>query len=412
MNNDKKQELFSFEKLSVQPSILRILKQLNFTQPTPIQEKSIPLSISGKDIIGIAQTGTGKTLAFVVPMIQKILQGKSRGLILAPTRELAMQANESIRNIGGALGVKTAVLIGGEPKYSQIRALKNGPHLIIATPGRLMDHYKSKNLILGNVNIVTLDEADQMFDMGFAPQIKEILNLTSQKRQTLLFSATMPPAILQLVKQHMLYPVRIGVAPSGTPAKDISQEIIVTRNDDKLNQLGKILTEYHGPVLVFARTKHSVKNLFYKIHDMGHSIAEIHSNRTLHQRMHALRGFKSGKFRILVATDIAARGIDVKDIELVLNYDLPDCAEDYVHRIGRTGRAGKEGQAISLATPNQKWNIEQIEKLIKRNIPLTEIEKIQHSNGSNHNGKFNKFNRRHKRNFARRHKNNRFYSNK
>lgn len=415
MNNGNQPKLLSFKELGIHPEILSVLQSLEFKEPTPIQAQAIPDAIAGKDIIGIAQTGTGKTLAFAIPMIQKLLQDRSRGLILAPTRELAMQINDSIKIVGRLFGIRTAVLIGGEAKFSQIRALKNSPNIIIATPGRLMDHYRSKTLKLDNISFVTLDEADQMFDMGFAPKIKEILEMIPRNRQTLLFSATMPASILQLVKQYMASPIRIEVAPSGTPAKDITQEIIVTRTEDKVNQLEKILVKYNGTVLVFVRTKHGAKNLFYKIRDLGHTVAEIHSNRTLSQRMHALHGFKSGKFRVLVATDIAARGIDVKEIELVLNYDLPDCAEDYVHRIGRTGRAGKEGQAISLATPGQKWNIEKIEQLIKRTIPLTEIEKMYPSNGDSNNGKrFNKFgNGRNKRNFTRRNRNNnRFYSNR
>lgn len=372
-----------FFGLGIAPKILKILEQLKFTTPTPIQLKSIPITVEGKDIVGIAQTGTGKTLAFGVPMIQRLAQFKGRGLVLLPTRELAIQVDESLRAIGQKLGLRTAVLIGGESKGKQIGSLKRNPHIIIATPGRLNDMLGAKLVNLKDVRILVLDEADMMFDMGFAPQIEQVLKHVPAERQTMLFSATMPPAILNIIAKHMALPISIEVAPAGTPAELVNQEMIVVKNEEKLDLLEKTLADSFGSVLIFSRTKHNAKKLCRKINQFGHKAAEIHSDRSLAQRKEALSGFKNGRFRILVATDIAARGIDVQGIELVINYDLPDNSEDYVHRIGRTGRAGKTGRAISFVQPTQIREIREIERLIKKNIPVKntvpEVEKqIKH----------------------------------
>jgi ATP-dependent RNA helicase RhlE len=365
-----------FYGLGIAPKLLEILEQLRFTTPTPIQIQSIPVINEGKDMVGIAQTGTGKTLAFGVPMIQRLAELKGKGLILLPTRELAQQVEDHLKQIGQRLGLRTAVLIGGEPIRGQLRSLRAKPHILIATPGRLVDHLKHNYVSLADVKVLVFDEADMMFDMGFAPQIKEVLFYAPKNRQTLLFSATMPPEIMQIATEHMSMPVRIEVAPAGTAAENVIQEMIILKREDKLSQLEKILKEYAGTVLVFARTKYGVKDLCYKIKQMDQKSAEIHSNRSLAQRREALAGFKNGRYRILVATDIAARGIDVKGIELVLNYDLPDNSEDYVHRIGRTGRAGKAGRAVSFATPSQLMDIKKIERLIKQEIPLTKLTNI------------------------------------
>lgn len=380
MTNNKEKKSLDFYGLGIAPKFLEILKKLNFTVPTPIQLKSIPVAIEGKDIVGIAQTGTGKTLAFGIPMIQRLAQNKGKGLILLPTRELAFQVEEHLKMIGGKLGLKTAVLVGGEPINKQFKKLRNQPHVIIATPGRLIDHLKRSSIKLGSINILILDEADLMFDMGFAPQIEEILKTVPKKRQTMLFSATMDPKVMKIAAKHMALPIRIEVAPSGTVAEKVIHEMIIIKKEEKLPQLEKILKEYSGSVLIFVRTKHGVKNLNKKIKQLGHSSAEIHSNRSLGQRREALSSFKNGRIRVLVATDIAARGIDVKGIELVLNYDLPDNLQDYVHRIGRTGRAGKAGRAVSFAQPNQINDIKKIEQIIKQNIPLTQLAKIKFGN--------------------------------
>jgi ATP-dependent RNA helicase RhlE len=373
INEETKQEKLDFYSLGINSKLLAILEELKFTTPTPIQFKSIPVTIDGKDIVGIAQTGTGKTLAFGIPLLQRMSEQAGKALVILPTRELAVQVNDSLGKIGYRMGIKTAVLIGGEPARKQLEALRRGPQIIIATPGRLNDHLKNKALHLDDIKILVFDEADMMFDMGFAPQIENILRTVPKERQTMLFSATMPPAIMKIIQQHMALPVRIEVAPAGTPAENVVQEMIMLKADDKFSQLEKILNEYAGSILVFSRTKHNAKKICQNIVQLGHKAVEIHSNRSLGQRREALSGFKNGRYRVLVATDIAARGIDVDGIELVLNYDLPDNTEDYVHRIGRTGRAGKFGRAISFALPSQSREIREIERLIKKNIPLSRV---------------------------------------
>lgn len=362
-----------FQNLGIAPKILEILEQLHFKEPTPIQHQAIPVGIEGKDIVGIAQTGTGKTLAFGIPMIQRINIHHGQGLILLPTRELALQAEEMLQKIGKNIGLKTAVLIGGASMYLQVQALRRNPHIIIGTPGRLADHLQQRTLKLNNVKIVVIDEADRMFDVGFAPQINNILKSAPKNRQTMLFSATISPDVIRLAAAHLSIPLRIEVAPSGTAPTKLEQEIFIVQKDQKVQLLEKMLTDYKGTVLVFVRTKHGAKKIAAQVRHMGQGATEIHSNRSLAQRREALDGFKSGKYRVLVATDIAARGIDVVGIELVINYDLPDNSDDYVHRIGRTGRAGYAGRAISFATPEQRGDIRDIERLIRRALPIKSL---------------------------------------
>ncbi len=366
----------TFKELGIAQSILTILERNKFDKPTPIQHQSIPAAITGVDIVGIAQTGTGKTLAFGIPMIQRLGIHKGRGLVILPTRELALQVNETLEKIGKPLGLRTVVLIGGENVSKQVRALQANPHVIIATPGRLVDHLDQKTVNLSAVKVLVLDEADRMFDMGFLPQLNKIFRVLPKERQTLLFSATMPAEIMKIASQHMNAPIRIEVAPQGTSAEKVEQEFFFVRKESKTQLLEKILTQYHGTVLVFSRTKHGAKKICKALMGMGHQSAEIHSNKSLAQRIKALDGFKSGKYRVLVATDIAARGIDVKNIELVINYDLPDQTEDYVHRIGRTGRAGTTGKAISFATPDQKSDVKNIEKLIRKTIQVSALPEL------------------------------------
>ena len=364
-----------FYSLGIAPNILAILDRLGFKIPTPIQEKSIQPAIEGKDMIGIAQTGTGKTLAFAVPMIQVALRGR-RGLVVLPTRELALQVNEVFHKVGFTLGVRTAVLIGGEPISRQTQALRRDPQILICTPGRIIDHLEQKTVSLKSIAVLVLDEADRMLDMGFAPQLKRILAVLPRERQTMLFSATMPQDIVKIAQQHMKFPVRIEIAPSGTPAARITQELFFVEKQDKPRLLEKILTEYRGSALIFSRMKFGAKRIAAHLRALGYSAAELHSNRSLNQRKGALEGFRNGTYRILVATDIAARGIDVKGIELVLNYDLPQSPEDYVHRIGRTGRIGGAGHAISFAMPNEKNDIRDIERLIRRTLPSSVLPEM------------------------------------
>lgn len=363
----------SFNGLGLAPRILEILGHKGFTVPTPIQSQAIPVAVLGKDVMGIAQTGTGKTLAFGLPMLQSIAATKKMGLIVLPTRELALQVNESLDNIGRSFGLKTAVLIGGENMNRQLMALRRQPHIIIATPGRLIDHLEQKTVRLDKVGILVLDEADRMLDMGFAPQLKQIMKTVPHERQTMLFSATMPAEIINIANSYMKLPIRVEVAPSGSTASKVTQEIIFVEKHQKPGQLMKILTEYTGSTLVFTRTKFGAKKIAQLVRNAGHTSSEIHSNRSLNQRIEALEGFKRGKYRVLIATDIAARGIDVTGIELVLNYDLPENPEDYVHRIGRTARAGTEGHAISLATPDQRRDVMDIERLIKKQLPVSKV---------------------------------------
>lgn len=366
----------TFNGLGIAPKILEILDKNKFTSPTPIQLKSIPHGLKGSDIMGIAQTGTGKTMAFGIPMIQRLASEKGLGLVVLPTRELALQVDESLNKIGRSLGLKTAILIGGENMGKQIRQLRSRPHVIIATPGRLIDHLEQKTLSLQTVKVLVLDEADHMLDMGFAPQIKKIMLSVPKERQTMLFSATMPPEIVNIATTFMKLPVRVEVAPAGTAASSVTQELFFVNRDDKITLLEKLLGEYKGSVLVFTRTKFGAKKIAASLRRSGFTSAEIHSNRSLNQRLEALGGFKVGKYRVLVATDIAARGIDVSGIELVVNFDLPEQAEDYVHRIGRTGRASHIGHAISFATPDQRYDVKAIERLIKKPLPISRVPEL------------------------------------
>ena len=362
----------TFSGLGIAPKILEMLARMKFTVPTPIQLKAIPMGVEGKDVMGIAQTGTGKTLAFVIPMVQRLAQGKGIGLILVPTRELAYQVDETVQKIAPSFGIQSAVLIGGASMEEQVRALRRSPRIIVATPGRLIDHVTERHTLkLDGVSVLVLDEADRMFDMGFAPQINQIIRFIPKDRQTMLFSATMPREIMSLTAQHMKLPVHVEVARSGATLDKISQELYIIDRHHKVELLKSVLEQYRGSVLVFSRTKHGARKLVMDLKRIKINAAEIHSDRSLGQRKAALEGFKVGRYRVLVATDIAARGIDVKGIELVVNYDLPDDAENYVHRIGRTGRAGLEGRAISFATPDQFELVGNIQKLIKIDISVT-----------------------------------------
>lgn len=361
----------TFSGLGIAPNLLNVLGRLKFTIPTPIQHKAIPIAIEGKDIMGIAQTGTGKTLAFAIPMIQRLSFIKGRGLILVPTRELALQVDETYQKFRAVIGAGTAVLIGGASMGNQIRMLRRNPRIIIATPGRLIDHLQQRTVRLDDVRILVLDEADRMLDMGFAPQIAKVLEGVPAERQTMLFSATMPPEIMRLASSYMKLPISVEIAKSGTAVETVVQEIFIVRGEDKRLLLEKILYQYHGSVLLFSRTKYGASKIVRAVKELGHSAAEIHSNRTFSQRREALDGFKSGKYRVLVATDIAARGIDVMGIELVINYDLPEDPENYIHRIGRTARMGLEGRAISFAMPDQGSDVKAIERLMRKVLPIS-----------------------------------------
>jgi len=361
----------SFVNLGIAPGFLEALGRMKITIPTPIQNKAIPVAMEGKDVVGIAQSGTGKTIAFGIPMMQRLAQRRGKGLVLAPTRELAVQVGEMLRSLSHAPGMEIAVLIGGAPINKQLNQLNRNPRILVARPGRLMDHVERRRNLLSDVNVVVLDEADRMLDMGFKPQIDRILQQVPRDRQTMLFSATMPSEIAGIARTYMKLPVSVEVAPAGTAAETVVQELFIVMHDSKAQLLRRLLEQYKGSVLLFTRTKAGARKVKIRVQSMGHNSAEIHSNRSLSQRREALEGFKSGKYRVLVATDVAARGIDVKGIELVINYDLPDEAESYVHRIGRTGRAGKPGHAISFAMPDQLQGVRSIERLIRTTLPVS-----------------------------------------
>ena len=363
----------NFYHLGIAPKIIEIINRLKFKTAYPIQYKTIPLALEHKDLIGIAQTGTGKTMSFVIPTVQHLVSHtKECALVLVPTRELALQVNESALTIAKPFGVKTAVLIGGSPMGRQIKSLARKPGIIIATPGRLIDLLERRRIKLNKIGIVILDEADRMLDMGFQPQIEKVLQATPQSRQTLLFSATMPPSIIKMTSAYMNYPVHVEIAPQGSVAEGISHELFIVRKEMKKEILNTLVDQYRGPVLVFCRTKIGTKKLARALRSSGHRAAEIHSDRSLAQRREALEGFKRGRYRILAATDVAARGLDVCGIEVVINFDVPEDSENYVHRIGRTGRAGRTGHAITLATPYQRKDVRNIENIIQMTLPVSE----------------------------------------
>ncbi len=366
-----KETPLTFHDLGITQGILDVIDGMKFTIPTPIQQKAIPLAVEGKDILGLAQTGTGKTLAFGIPMIQRLLAEPGRALILVPTRELALQVDLTLRKLGNPFDIRSVIVIGGMDMEMQAKLLhKKNIRVVIATPGRLMDHLEKKTFDPSDLKMVVLDEADRMLDMGFAPQVERIAKVLPKERQTLLFSATMPEAILKIAALYMKQPVHVEVAPSGAAPEKISQELFIVHSDSKLPLLEKILREYQGSVLIFTRTKAMTWKLTEALRLKGHKINELHSDRTAGQRRHALNGFKTGLYRILVATDIAARGIDVEGIELVVNYDLPDETENYIHRIGRTGRAGLQGKAITFATPRESGSVRAVEALMKISLKV------------------------------------------
>ena len=352
-----------FRAFELHPDLVEALLNHNIIEPTPIQEKAIPHALLKKDIIGVAQTGTGKTLAFAVPIAQTLTRGKF-ALILAPTRELAQQIDETFQK----LGLGTVVLIGGAPMGRQVSQLRGRFDVMIATPGRLQDHLNRRTAKLDRVEIVVLDEADRMFDMGFAPAIREILEILPKERQTMLFSATMPAPIVQLSAEFLVDPEHIEIDPGLATPDLVEQEVIRLEHEHKHDVLLDLLRENEGPILVFARTRHGARKVAGFINDHGFAAGEIHAGRSQAQREDAMRNFRSGRTPILVATDIAARGIDVKEISLVINFDMPDQNDDYFHRIGRTGRAGAVGRAVSFVIPKQARQLREIEKKMGKTI--------------------------------------------
>ncbi|HTS80354.1 MAG TPA: DEAD/DEAH box helicase [Myxococcaceae bacterium] len=364
----------SFSSLGLSSESLAALARAGYKVPTPIQARGIPPALEGKDVIGCAATGTGKTAAFVLPIVER-LAGKrgTRALILAPTRELATQIDDHAARFGGARGVRTALLIGGVSIGPQQLALHSRPQLLIATPGRLIDHLESRNVSLTDIEILVLDEADRMLDMGFKPQLNRILAAVPRDRQTLLFSATIGGEVADFARRHLRNPARVEVSRSGTAAPRAEQRVYLVPQMEKTALLLALLAEDDLSTLVFTRTKHRTDKVARMVERAGHRVSRLHSNRSQSQRQHALDGFKDGKFRVLVATDIAARGIDVAEIGHVVNFDLPHVPEDYVHRIGRTARAAASGKASSFCGPEETGQLRDIERLMRQPVPRHEV---------------------------------------
>lgn len=369
----------TFSQLGLRPEVLKILDARSITTPTSIQDQAIPRILEGTDVIGIAQTGTGKTLAYVLPFLQHLLnQQVQQALVMVPTRELATQVTQVCDWFARSFNLKASVVIGGAGMHQQTQRLKQRPHIIIATPGRLLDHVRQRNVDLSKVNYLVLDEADRMFDMGFAPQMKQILKFlpSGEKRQTVLCSATMPDAIASLIRQYMHQPLRIEIAAPGLTIKEISQEVVVINHMHKKQALLTVLKTIQGSAIIFTRTKHLASRLVKDMRDAGYRAEELHSNRSQSQREKAVAAIQSKKSQFLVATDIAGRGIDIPHITIVINYDLPENPEDYVHRIGRTGRAGRSGKAISFVSSDQGQQLHRIQKLIQLQIPQISLETV------------------------------------
>ncbi len=366
-----------FEELGLIDPILKALKGLNYEQPTEIQEKGIPLVLNRKDVLGCAQTGTGKTAAFAIPIIQlieKIERNKSgrpalRALIVTPTRELAIQIGENIEQYSKYTSVKHAVIFGGVKQGAQVRALNEGVHIMVATPGRLLDLESQGIIDLSTIKMFVLDEADRMLDMGFIHDIKKLLKVLPEKKQSLFFSATMPDNIVKLSNQILHKPVSVTVARVSSAAETIQQYLYYTNRTDKIKVLLHILKNPEiDQVLVFHRTKHGADRLCRDLRKRNISCQAIHGDKAQNQRQKALKQFKEGKIRLLVATDIAARGIDIEKMEYVINYNVPNEPETYVHRIGRTGRAGENGVAITISEPEENAFVKDVERLIKKKI--------------------------------------------
>ena len=365
-----------FTDLQLIEPILKALKKEGYEKPTPIQEKAIPSILEGRDLLGTAQTGTGKTAAFAIPMLQNLSKNNNnhrhiKALILTPTRELAIQIEESFKSYGANLPLRTKVIFGGVKQGSQEQAIKRGVDILVATPGRLLDFISQGIVKLNNLEIFVLDEADRMLDMGFVHDVKRIIKYLPQKRQTLFFSATFPSEIESLSNSILNNPVKVEVAPVSSTADTINQKVYYVKKDDKINLLTHVLAEdISESVLVFARTKHGSDKIVRQLQKSNISAEAIHGNKSQNARQNALSNFKSGKTRILVATDIAARGIDIDELKHVINYELSDVSETYVHRIGRTGRAGASGSSISFVDELDLLNLKNTEKLIGKKIPV------------------------------------------
>ncbi len=365
----------TFTDLQLCAPLEKAVRNAGYVTPTPIQQQAIPVVMTGRDVFGIAQTGTGKTAAFGLPILHRLftegpVKFGPRVLILAPTRELAIQINENLITYAKGMRVRTVVLLGGVSIRPQIDQIRRGVDIVIATPGRLLDVIDHRALRLDKVHTLVLDEADRMLDMGFMPSIKQIIKLVPEQRQTLFFSATLPNEIRTLANTILTNPVNVAVTPEKPTTEKVDQRLYFVERDQKRALLAHLLKEdLDGSVLVFTRTKRGADRVARDLEKVGMRVASIHGDKSQNARQRALQDFKNGRMRVLVATDIAARGIDISELPYVVNYDVPESPETYVHRIGRTGRAGNVGVALTLATPEDRIQLRDIEKLIKMRIP-------------------------------------------
>ena len=372
-----------FSELGLAEPLMRAISEQGYATPTPIQQQAIPVVLSGRDLMAAAQTGTGKTAGFTLPLLQRLSDGPRvqanavRALILTPTRELAAQVGESVRDYGQYLPIKSAVVFGGVSINPQMMAMRRGVDVLVATPGRLLDLYNQNAVKFSQVEILVLDEADRMLDMGFIRDIRKILDLLPKRRQNLLFSATFSPDIQALATSLLYKPEQISVTPRNTTAQTVKQSVFMVDKGQKTALLSHLIrTNAWEQVLVFARTKHGANRLAEKLERDGITSAAIHGNKSQGARTRALADFKQNAVRVLVATDIAARGLDIEQLPHVVNFELPNVPEDYVHRIGRTGRAGATGEAFSLVEPEEQKFLQAIEKLIKQKLPRETLPAI------------------------------------
>ncbi|MEX0278655.1 MAG: DEAD/DEAH box helicase [Ruegeria sp.] len=377
--------MFDFDMLGLAPALNDALKRANFTQPTPIQNQAIPLALNGHDVLGLAQTGTGKTLAFGLPLIDNLLAqpGKPapktvKALILAPTRELVNQIADNLRNLTTKTKLRVATVVGGQSINKQIMFLSRGTDILVATPGRLIDLMERKAVDLSSVRHLVLDEADQMLDLGFIHALRKIAPALGTPRQTMLFSATMPKQMEELSQAYLNNPQRVQVAPPGKAADKITQSVHFVSRPEKPGKLRELLSaDPEALTLVFSRTKHGAEKLMKGLVADGFNAASIHGNKSQGQRDRAIKAFRAGEINVLVATDVAARGIDIPGVAYVVNYDLPEVPDNYVHRIGRTARAGREGEAIAFCAPDEVDQLRQIQKLMKIEIPVASGEMLE-----------------------------------
>lgn len=384
----------NFQTMALPEALKRSLQNMQFSTPTPIQAQVIPLALEGKDILGSAQTGTGKTGAFGIPLVAHLLNNpKSSALVLTPTRELASQVLTQLQAmVGRESNIKSALLIGGDSMTKQLSQLRNRPRLIVGTPGRINDFLEQGQLKLNNTDFLVLDETDRMLDIGFQEQIENILTyMTEKPRQTLLFSATLPKNIIHISAQYLKNPERVSVDNTQAPAANIKQDILRVSQEEKYPSLLNQLNERTGSVIIFVKTQRCTENIAGKLAKEGHSTEAIHGGLRQHKRDRVILGFRKKKYRILVATDVAARGLDIPHIEHVINYDLPQCPEDYIHRIGRTARAGATGSALCILTPADKMKWYGIDRLLNPNSHQAPPKREANSNGPSRKRPNNRF---------------------